>query len=240
MRRSKSPDTPIARHGAEPKGETIMAHDNALRSDIEAELDFEPSLDAASIGVAVKDGVATLTGSVSTYAEKIASEEAASRVRGVRAVADEITVKLAFDIQHDDAEIARRAANFLAWSVYLPADSVHVRVQQGWVTLTGDVDWYYHKQAAEGAVRRLSGVIGVTNLIKLRPQVATGDVRSRIAEAYRRNADLEASEISIAVDGGRVTLSGHVRAWGERRIAANAAWAIPSVTEVVDNLTIAL
>lgn len=215
-----------------------MANDSALRADIEAELEFEPIVDSANIGVAVKDGVATLTGYVTSYAQKVAAERAAGRVKGVRAVAEEIEVRLPFEVKHDDAEIGRRAANVLGWTVYLPANAVHVKVEKGWVTLTGDVDWQYQKQAAESAVRKLSGVIGVSDLIKIRPHVTPGDVRERITEAYRRNADLESTGIKIAVDGGKVTLSGKVKAWNERRTAENAAWAIPSVTEVIDNLLV--
>jgi osmotically-inducible protein OsmY len=216
-----------------------MTSNTTLRADIQAELEFEPSLNAVGIGVAVKDGVATLTGSVTSYAQKVAAERAASRVKGVRAVAEEIEVRLPFDVKHGDAEIAGRAANVLAWSVFLPANTAHVKVEKGWVTLTGDVDWQYLKQSAESAVRRLAGVIGVINLIKIRPNVSAGDVQARIAQAYRRNAELESSGIKVSVDGGKITLSGKVNAWHERRAAENAAWGISSVTEVVDNLVVA-
>jgi osmotically-inducible protein OsmY len=216
-----------------------MINSTTLRADIQAELEFEPSLDAAGIGVTVKDGVATLTGYVGSYAQKVAAERAASRVKGVRAVAEKIEVRLPFDVKHDDGEIARRAANVLAWSVFLPANTAHVKVEKGWVTLTGDVDWQYLKQSAESAVRRLAGVIGVINQIKIRPNVSAGDVQARIAQAYRRNAELESSGIKISVDGGKITLSGKVNAWHERRAAENAAWGISSVTEVVDNLIVA-
>ena len=215
-----------------------MANDSALRADIEAELEFEPSVDAANIGVAVKDGVATLTGYVTSYAQKLAAERAAGHVKSLRAVAEEIEVRLPFEVKQDDAEIGKRAANVLAWTVYLPANAVHVKVEKGWVTLTGEVDWQYQKAAAESAIRKLSGVVGVSDLIKIRPHVTPGDVRERISQAYRRNAELESSGITISVDGGKVTLSGKVKAWNERRTAENAAWAIPSVTEVIDNLVV--
>jgi len=217
-----------------------MANDSALRADIEAELEFEPIVDAANIGVAVMDGVVTLTGRVASYAHKVAAERAAGRVKGVRAVAEEIEVRLPFEVKHDDAEIGRRVADVLAWTVYLPANAVHVKVEKGWVTLTGEVDWQYQKGAAESAARKLRGVSGVSDLIKIRirPHVTSGDVRERITQAFRRNAELESSGITIAVDGGKVTLSGKVKAWTERRAAENAAWAIPSVTEVLDNLIV--
>lgn len=215
-----------------------MANDSALRSDIEAELEFEPSIDAANIGVAVKDGIATLTGYVTSYAQKLAAERAAGRVKGLRAVAEEIEVRLPFELKKDDAEIGKRAMNVLDWMVYLPANAVHVKVEKGWVTLTGDVDWQYQKTAAQSAIRKLSGVVGVSDLIKIRPHVTSGDVRERISEAYRRSADLESSGIKISVDGGKVTLSGKVKAWNERRAAENAAWAVPGVTAVIDNLVV--
>ena len=154
-----------------------MNNNSALRADIEAELEFEPSLDAAGIGVAVNDGVATLTGHVASYAQKIAAERAASRVKGVRAFAEEIEVRLPFEVKHDDEEIARRAAHILEWSIYLPANTVRVKVEKGWIALTGDCDWQYQKEAAENAVRRLGGVIGVSNQIKIRPHVTAGDVQ---------------------------------------------------------------
>jgi len=215
-----------------------MASDSALRDDIEAELEFEPSLDASGIGVAVNGGVATLTGHVPSYAAKVAAERAAGRVKGVRAVAEEIEVRLPSDLRHDDEEIAKRAANIITWSVYLPANVVHVKVEKGWVTLTGETEWQYQKQSAESGIRNLSGVIGVSNLIKVKPHVTAGDVRDRIAQAYRRNAELDSSGVKIAVAGNKVTLSGRVSTWRERWAAENAAWAVPGVTEVTDDLFI--
>lgn len=213
-----------------------MTSDSTLRADIEAELEFEPSLNAASIGVAVKDGVATLTGHVASYAEKIAAERAVSRVKGVRAIAEEIEVRLPFEVKKDDGEIARRVANELNWSASLPADAVRSKVENGWVTLNGEVDWQYQKEEAAAGLRRLSGIVGVTNLIKIRPHPTAADVSEQISRAYRRNAQIDASGIKVVVSGGRVTLSGRVKAWHERREAEKAAWAISGVTEVVDNL----
>jgi osmotically-inducible protein OsmY len=216
-----------------------MPSDLCLRKDIEEELEFEPAVDAAGIGVAVKDGVATLTGHVTSYAEKVAAEHVARRVKGIRAVAVEIDVRLPFDVQHDDDEIARRAANILSWSVILPAaDLVQVQVEKGWVTLSGEVEWQHQKLAAEDQIRRLAGVVGLTNLITVKPHVSAGNVQEKIAQAYRRNAELEPSGIHITVDGGRVTLSGKVKASHERLTAENAAWAVPGVTMVVDNLLV--
>jgi osmotically-inducible protein OsmY len=216
-----------------------MPSDLCIRKDIEEELEFEPAVDAAGIGVSVKDGVATLTGHVTSYAEKVAAEHVASRIKGVRAIAGDIDVRLPFDVQHDDDEIARRAANILAWGVSLPAtDIVQVKVEKGWVTLSGEVDRQHQKLAAEEQIRRLAGVTGLSNLIMVRPHISVGNVQERIAQAYRRNAELEPSGIHISVDGGRVTLSGKVKAVHERLTAENAAWAVPGVTMVIDNLLV--
>jgi osmotically-inducible protein OsmY len=215
-----------------------MSNDLALRTDIEAELEFEPSLTAAGIGVAVKDGVATLTGHVPSYFEKLAAERATGRVKGVRAVAEELEVRLPFDVKHDDEEIARRASNILEWGTFPSVKADHVKVDKGWVTLSGEVDWQYQKESAADAVRRLAGVSGVSNLITIRPHVTAGDVQDRISKAYRRNAELESAGIKVSVDGGKVSLSGKVHAWNDRRTAENAAWAVSSVTQVIDNLVV--
>ncbi|MGC9269261.1 BON domain-containing protein [Acidiphilium sp.] len=213
-------------------------NDLDLRRDVEDELEFEPGLKAAGIGVAVSGGVVTLTGHVGSYAEKLAAERAAGRVKGVRAIAADIEVRPPAEPDLDDDDIARRAANILAWSVYLPADAVRITVEQGWLTLSGDVKSQHQRQAAVDAVHHLAGVVGVTNLITVHPPVTVADVHDRIMSAYRRNAELDSSGIKIAVEGGRVTLSGKVKAWTERRTAENAAWAIQGVTEVVDHLKV--
>ena len=216
-----------------------MSNDLTLRADIQAELEFEPSLTAAGIGVAVKDGVATLTGHVPSYFEKLAAERATGRVKGIRAIAEELEVRLPFSVKHDDEEIARRASAILEWGTFPSVKADHVKVEKGWVTLTGEVDWQYQKQSATAAIRRLAGVTGVSNLIAIRPHVTPGDVQDRISKAYKRNAELESAGIRVSVEGGKVSLSGKVRAWDDRRAAENAAWAIPSVTQVVDNLVVA-
>jgi osmotically-inducible protein OsmY len=216
-----------------------MTSDAALRSGIEEELDFEPSLDATGIGVAVKEGVATLTGHVSSYAQKVAAERAVSRVKGLRAVAEEMIVRLPLSVRHDHDEVALRAANVLSWTLNIPDDTVHGKVEKGWVTLTGDVDWQYQRQSAKLAVCTLGGVMGVSNTINIRPHATVKDVRAHITQALRRNAELESSGIMVLVEGGKITLSGRVKALHERRTAENAAWGISSVTEVVDNLIVA-
>jgi osmotically-inducible protein OsmY len=217
----------------------IMSRDLELRANIEAELEFEPSVTAAGIGVAVKDGVATLTGTVPTYYEKLAAERAVGRVNGVRAVAEELEVKLPFDVKHDDTEMARRASNILEWGSFPSIRADHVKVSKGWVTLSGEVEWQFQREAATAAVRRLAGVVGVTNLITIRSRVTTGDVKDHIGKAFKRSAELEASGINVSVEGGKVSLSGKVHNWSDRRAAENAAWAMPSVTQVIDNLVVA-
>ena len=216
-----------------------MSRDLELRADIEAELEFEPSLTAAGIGVAVKDGVATLTGNVPSYYEKLVAERAVGRVNGVRAVAEELEVKLPFDVKHDDPEIARRASNILEWGSFPSIKADHVKVEKGWVTLSGEVEWQFQREAATNAVRRLAGVVGVSNMITIRSRVTTGDVKEHIGKAFKRSAELEASGINVSVEGGKVSLSGRIHNWGDRRAAENAAWAIPSVTQVIDNLIVA-
>jgi osmotically-inducible protein OsmY len=214
-----------------------MSKDAIIRDNVIAELEFEPSVDADAIGVAVKDGVVTLSGHVPSYAQKLAAEQAARRVKDVRAVAMDLLVRLPADRTHDDEEIASRAANLLAWSVGA-GEGVKAIVDGGWVTLRGEVPWFYQKQEAERAIRRLEGVIGVSNNIVVRPTVNASNVRERITEAFKRNADLESAAIDVSVTGSTVTLSGKVKAWYERKMAEDAAWAIPGVTEVRDNISL--
>lgn len=216
-----------------------MNSDTAIRTNIEAELEFEPSIDSSGIGVAVTAGVVTLTGHVDSYAAKMAAERAVARVRDVRALAEEIEVRLAIDAEHDDNEIARRAANLISWSTSIAPNSVHIKVQKGWVTLTGDVDWQYQKNAVADLIRNLSGVVGESNQIRIRPHLDSKDVVQSLAKAFQRHAKLESAAIRVLVDGGKVTLSGNVSAWNDRRLAEDAAWAIQSVTEVVDHLVVA-
>lgn len=212
-----------------------MYSDIAIRDNVTEELEFDPSIEAASIGVTVKNGIVTLTGHVPNYMQKIAAEKAAQRVKGVRAVAVDIEVRLPTERVQDDEEIARRAANVLAWSTQ-GAENVKAKVDNAWVTLTGETKWNYQKQEAERAIRALEGVKGVSNFIAVKPQIQPGDVKTRIAQALKRNAEVEADTIRVDVSGSTVTLSGKVKAWYERKIAENAAWAAPGVTEVRDNI----
>ena len=212
--------------------------DKTLRQTIVDELDFEPSVDAASIGVAVDNGVVTLSGHVTSYAEKIAAERAVERVTGVKAIAENIEVRYPGHKQTADDEIAERAVAILGWNVQVPKDSVDVKVEKGWIELTGDVHWQYQRVAAESAVRELSGVVGVSNLIQVRPMVAARDVKQKILDALKRHAELESDAIRVDVMDGEVVLKGNVKAWYERGIAEHAAWSAPGVKSVQDHLAI--
>jgi osmotically-inducible protein OsmY len=210
-----------------------------VRQNIMDELEFEPRVHAAHIGVAVKDGVVTLNGHVGSYAEKLAAEQAVKRVKGVKAIAEEIDVRFPEDKKTADDEIVARALNILRWSAVVPADSVMVKVQDGWVSLGGQVNWQFQRSAAEAEIRRLSGVVGVVNSITIKPRVQPADVKRQIEAALKRNAEIDAKSIQVSVeDGGRVFLDGTVQDWRERDAAEHAAWLAPGVMRVDDRLRI--
>jgi osmotically-inducible protein OsmY len=214
--------------------------DRQLRQNVIDELDFEPSIDSAEIGVTAESGVVTLTGHVATYVEKLAAERAAWRVKGVKAIAQQIQVRLPGDKKTHDDEIAQRALNVLAWSASVPGEAVKVRVQDGCITLTGTVGWNYQRQLMESAVRRLTGVKAVVNDIALEPTATHADIKDRIARALERHADVEAERIVVTIlDGGRVCLNGIVDNQDERLAVERAAWAAPGVHAVEDHLRIA-
>ena len=213
-------------------------NDIHLRQNILDELEFEPSIDAADIGVTADNGIVTLTGHVRTYAEKEAAERVVRRVKGVRGIAAEIEVRIFGPKETDDDDIARRAVRMLDWNVSVPKDSVQVRVLKGWVTLRGEVEWQYQKNAAYDAVRALGGVVGVSNLVELAPRLSAVDVKKRIEEAFQRDAEVEAEAIRIDVQGRKVTLSGKVKTWSERRAAERAAWSAPGISILEDHLTV--
>ncbi|WP_103120310.1 BON domain-containing protein [Methylopila sp. Yamaguchi] len=212
--------------------------DAGLKSLVEEELEFEPSVNAAHIGVAVRDGVVTLTGHVASYAEKIAAEKATQRVRGVKAIAEEIEVRYPYDGKRSDEEIAKRAVNVLDWNTQVPT-SVKVKVERGWVTLSGVADWQYQREAAEFSVRKLDGVVGVTNTIALKDRPKAADVQKKIEDALKRNAALDAAAIHVTVANDKVSLTGRVHSWQERRIAEQAAWSAPGVKSVDDAISVA-
>ncbi|MBI2801139.1 MAG: BON domain-containing protein [Gammaproteobacteria bacterium] len=214
-------------------------NDKQLRQSVVDELDFEPSIDAAEIGVAAENGVVTLTGHVMSYPQKMAAERAAWRIKGVKAIAQEIEVRLPGDKRQNDDEIAQRAISVLAWNTSIPRDALHVKVQKGWVTLTGQVNWNFQRTVAEADVRKLSGVVGIMNDITLTPTVLPSDVKQRIADALKRHAEVEAGRIQVSVlDGGKVSIAGDVDNWDERRAVARAVWSAPGVRAVEDHLRI--
>ena len=215
-----------------------MSSDLALRQHILDELEWEPAIDAAHIGVLAEDGVVTLTGYVRSYAERAVAEQVVARIKGVKAVAQELQVRLAHNQKRDDDQIARRALRIIGWDTTVPDDMVRLKVEKGWITLSGEVQWHFQKEGAEAAVRKLSGVTGVTNQITVRSNADAGDVKHRIEEALRRNAQLDAQDIKVTLDGGKVTLQGHVPAWHERSIAEQAAWSAPGVSAVEDHIIV--
>ncbi len=225
-----------------------MAQDGQLKQAVLAELGWDPSVDAAHVGVTANDGVVTLSGHVETYAQKHAAETAASRVRGVQAVAEEIEVILPFERKRGDDDIAAAVLERLAWDVSLPRDAVKVKVEQGWVTLTGRVPWFYQKEAAGLAVRPLTGIVGVSNDISLMPAAAgeaagqrgvdAEELCDRITHALRRSWFFDDNNVIVTAEGGRVRLAGTVRSAHERQMAAATAWAAPWATSVENALAI--
>jgi osmotically-inducible protein OsmY len=214
-------------------------NDKELRNNVIDELEFEPSIDASSIGVAAENGVVTLTGHVSSYWQKSAAERAVWRVKGVKAIAEEIEVRFSTDKKRGDDQIAQRAVDLLDWDASVPDGAIRVKVHDGWVHLEGEVNWQFQRQAAEADVRKLSGVVGVTNNISLKQTVQTPDVRKRIEDALKRHAEVEAAKISINVLGnGSVKLEGKVDSWDERRAVERAVWSTPGVRTVDDRISI--
>jgi VCBS repeat-containing protein len=213
---------------------------NQLKQNVIDELEFEPSIDAAHIGVAVEESVVTLTGHVATYAEKTALEEAVRRVRGVKGIAQEVVVRPAGTNLTADDEIAKQALHMLNWHVLVPSDAVQVKVEHGRLTLSGNVEWHYQRNAAADAVKNLFGVSGVTNSIRVvQPESAASDVKMMIESALKRTAEVEANAIQVTVADGTVTLEGKGKDWAERMAVERAAWSAPGVYDVEDLMTIA-
>ena len=215
-----------------------MNSDRQLQLDVLDELRWEPGVKATDIGVTVKDGVVTLEGTVDSYAEKWAAEEAVKRLPGVKAVAMDIEVKIPGSNERTDTDIAQAAETALKWDVAVPHKQIKVSVERGFVTLEGEVDWKFQKSAADRAVRHLKGVTGMNNFITIKPKVAPENVSEKIEAALKRNAILDAQHIKVQAEGSKVTLSGSVHSWAEFDAAVDAAWAAPGVSEVKNLLTV--
>jgi osmotically-inducible protein OsmY len=215
---------------------TDLKSDLDLKHDVEAELEWDPSVDARRIGVSLSDGVLTLAGEVSTFAQKWNAERAAERVSGVRGIANEIEVKLIDEVT--DSDLARRAVNALEYNSLVPHDAVKVKVEHAWITLKGEVTHDYERRAAERAVRYLPGVRGVSNLIAVKPKAEPKDIKAKIEASFRRQASLDAGNIEVEVNGSEVILRGAVRSWAERREAEGAAWSAPGITSVKNMITV--
>jgi osmotically-inducible protein OsmY len=216
-----------------------MFDDNELQQAVLAELRWEPSVVAAHIGVAATAGVVTLTGRVASYAQKHAAATAVLRVKDVTAVADEIVVLLPAETVRGDDELASAAVDRLAWDVVVPADAVKVAVADGWITLTGEVDWRFQKDAAEDDLRRLFGVTGVSNAVTIRSRIDLSNISDDIMHALHRSWFFDAKTIAVSAEGGRIRLSGAVRSPHDRQLAAATAWAAPGVTSVVNDIVVA-
>jgi osmotically-inducible protein OsmY len=215
-----------------------MSNDQQIQQDVLAELGWDARVAPNEVGVSVKDGVVTLSGQVDSYSKKWAAEEAALRVRGVKAVANDIEVRLPSDDQRSDADIAEAAIGALKWDAFIPKDRVQVTVSKGWVTLKGDVDWQFQKEEAERRVRNLKGVLGVSNLISVAPHVKPSDVKKRIEEALVRSVKTDAKNIDVDVQGSKVILKGTVQSYAEKEEAEHAAWQAPGISMVEDQISV--
>jgi osmotically-inducible protein OsmY len=212
--------------------------DKEIQQTVLRELEWEPMVKSTEIGVAVKDGIVTLTGTVDSYSKRYHAERAAKRVYGVKAVVNDLVVKLAVSAERTDEDIARSAVTALASRTTVPSDKIKITVRDGWITLEGEVEWGYQKEAAESAVRYLMGVKGVINLISVKPKVSPADIRAKIEDALKRTAELDARRISVETKDSTVILRGAVHSWVEREEAEKAAWRAPGVTKVEDQIVV--
>jgi osmotically-inducible protein OsmY len=215
-----------------------MSQDRQLQESVMEELGWEPSIDAAHIGVAANAGVVTLTGHVGSFAQKVAAERAAARVKGVKAVAEEIEVKLPDDIKRADENIAGAAIDRLAWESSVPPHAIEIRVEKGWITLNGEVSWHFQKDAAAQAVQSFIGVVGVSNLIEVKPTANADDVSQNITRALHRSWIHDPNTIEVSAQGGKIKLTGHVTTWNARDLAGNTAWSAPGATFVENKIAV--
>src|SRR3981081_226834 len=215
---------------------TLVRTDEEIQKDVLSELKWDAQVQPNEIGVSVKEGVVTLTGWVDSYLKKWSAEDAAHKVAGVKAVANDIEIKLA--TERTDPDIAEAAVHALEWDAFVPSGKVQVTVSKGWVTLTGEVEWQYQKQDAERVVRRLAGVKGVTNLITVKPRVTPSELKKKIEDALVRNAEIDANKITVEVQGSKAILKGTVRAWVEKEEAERVAWSAPGITSVENRITV--
>ncbi len=218
-----------------------MRNDKELQSDVLDELQWEPSVDAAEIGVTVRDGVVTLNGSVPTYSEKLSAERVTKRIHGVLAVANDIEVRpigVGVVGARTDTDLAQAAVDALRWKGPVPDERIKISVTKGWLTLEGEVDWHFQKESAEEAVRHLLGVRGVINQVVVKPRASAFEVKTRIETAFRRSAELDAKQVRVEARDGKVVLRGDVHSWAERHEAERTAWSAPGVTQVENRITI--
>ncbi len=215
-----------------------MKTDSEIKTDVQDELAWEPGIDDTKIGVTVDDGVVTLSGEVDSYPKKMAAEKAAKRVFGVKAVAEDIVVKHPASLDKSDTDIAKAAINALTWHSSVPNDTIMVKVENGWIYLTGELNWDYQKKSALNAVHALTGVRGVSNNITIRQDVKPFQVRDNIEEAFERSARIGSKGISVTTEGHTVTLEGTVRSLKEREEAEKAAYRAPGVFNVINKLKV--
>jgi osmotically-inducible protein OsmY len=216
-----------------------MKTDSQLQRDVMEELKWEPGIDHEPIGVSATNGVIALSGTVRSYAEKLLAEKTVRRVKGVRALAEELQVRYDWQPKTTDAEIAKRTADILEWDPLIPRGKISVTVENGAVKLAGKVDWNYQRDLAVEDAAKISGVVRIDNRIEVTPPVTTPDIRHRIKQAFERQADLESEKIDVEAQGGKVTLSGSVSSWNKRNLAERSAWAAPGVTQIEDKLVVA-
>jgi osmotically-inducible protein OsmY len=231
---------PAAPRLDQKRGKEVMRSDQDVECDVKDELQWDPDLDASDIALSVKNGVVTLAGFVKSYSDKYGAEAAAKRVAGVKAVANDLEVRLPAIDQRPDPDIARDAVDAIKSQLPISSENIRVVVKSGWVTLEGTVEWQYQRQTAENAVRRVRGVKGVTNSIMVKPHVEPTEIKKQIQEAIRRSAEIDANRIQVETHGSEVILKGTVRSWIEREEAKRTAWAAPGVTKVVDRLLVRL